>query len=94
VQFGKMGTYLFAVTPTDTAVLKPVKTGVRYHDLIQIFGDVAPGERVVVLGQFILYPGATVVDVSRMPPAGAAIANHPIAPAKPADKPSNERSTP
>jgi len=71
VQFGKMGTYLFAVTSTNTAVIKPVKTGVRYNDLIQILNGVAPDERVVVLGQFMLAPGALVMDASQTPPTDA-----------------------
>ena len=71
VQFGKQGTYLFAVSPKNQAEMRPVKTGIRHNDLIQIISGVAAGENVVVLGQLMLYPGASVVDVSRLPPAGA-----------------------
>ena len=78
IQYGKMGTYLFAVTSTNTAVIKPVKTGVRYNDLIQILAGVTPGERIVVLGQFILYPGAPVADVSQPPPTALADQPQPI----------------
>ena len=99
VQFGKMGTYLYAVTTTnytqtvtnapaqkaqlfghqeapvvyttnivaDIASMRLVQTGVRFGGQIQIVRGVQPQERVVVLGQFILYPGATVMDVSQMP---------------------------
>ena len=77
VQFGKMGTYLYAVTSSNTAAIKPVKTGVRFNDRIQIFGPVASGERVVVLGQFTLYPGAPVVDASQPPPTAEATTNAP-----------------
>jgi len=67
VQYGKLGTYLFGVTPTNTATLHLVKTGVRHEDRIQIMSDVEAGERVVVLGQLILYPGAQVMDMSQVP---------------------------
>ena len=66
VQFGKMGTYLYAVTSSNTATIKTVKTGVRFNDKIQVLGNVTPDERVVVLGQFTLYPGASVMDASQV----------------------------
>lgn len=65
VQFGKMGTYLYAITATNTADLRVVKTGIRVEDRIQIEQGVAPGERVVVLGQMMLRPGAPVLDLSQ-----------------------------
>ncbi len=98
VQFGKMGTYLYAVTTTnytltitntptpaeakagvaptvattnvvaDIANLRVVQTGTRYGDQIQIVRGVAPQERVVVLGQLMLRPGAPVRDLSPSPP--------------------------
>ena len=72
VQIGKQGAYLFAVSKDNLAAMRPVQTGVRYNNLVQIVGEVAPGEDVVVLGQLMLYPGAAVMDMSRLPPAGAA----------------------
>ena len=72
VQFGKMGTYLFAVKD-GKADMRVVKTGVRYNDLIQILDSatpsatVAPDEQVVVLGQLMLAPGMPVME----PPAAA-----------------------
>jgi len=89
VQFGKMGTYLFAVSATNTAEMRLVKTGVRYNDLLQICSGVAVGERIVVLGQLRLFPGAPVMDLAQKAPA-APPAAHPA----PADKNSPERSTP
>ena len=77
VQFGKQGTYLFVVSKENLAELRPVKPGVRYNDLIQIVEGVAPGDSVVVLGQLMLYPGASVADTARAPaaaPAGGASA--------------------
>ena len=67
VQFGKQGAFLFAVTPDNKADRRPVKTGIRYNDLIQIMGGVAPGEKVVVLGQLTLLPGAPVLDAASLP---------------------------
>lgn len=71
VQLGKRGPYLFAVTKESKADMRPVKTGVRFNDLIQIVEGVAADEPVVVLGQFMLYPGATVMDLSKMAEAAA-----------------------
>lgn len=67
VQFGKDGPYLFVVTEENQAALRLVKPGVRYDQQLQIFEGVAPGERVVALGQLMLFPGASVVAA---PPAG------------------------
>ena len=72
VQFGKMGTYLFVINAESKAEMRPVQTGVRYNDLIEIVHGVAGGEAVVVLGQLMLYPGAAVMDLARQPPPGAA----------------------
>ncbi|MCE9612627.1 MAG: efflux RND transporter periplasmic adaptor subunit [Lentisphaerae bacterium] len=62
VQFGKQGPYLFVATTNNVADLRPVQTGVRHQNLIQILSGVAPAERVVVLGQLMLFPGAPVMD--------------------------------
>ena len=73
VQFGKMGTYLFAVKD-GKADMRVVKTGIRYNDLIQIVdaatpnATVAPDEKVVVLGQLMLAPGMTVMEPPVAPP--------------------------
>jgi membrane fusion protein, multidrug efflux system len=79
VQMGKQGTYLYAVSTNGQAQLRMVKTGVRYGNLIQIVDGVMAGENVVVLGQLMLYPGAKVVDLSRLP-------QQPGAPAAPGGK--------
>ncbi|MEI8242623.1 MAG: efflux RND transporter periplasmic adaptor subunit [bacterium] len=70
VQFGKMGSYLYAVSPTNTADMRAVTTGVRFGDQIQIVSGVEPRERVVVLGQLMLHPGARVNDLSQLPHPG------------------------
>jgi hypothetical protein len=55
--------------------MRIVKTGVRLGRMIQIIEGVAANEFVVVLGQMMLFPGAPVMDMSRMPPAGAPAAD-------------------
>ncbi len=70
VQYGKQGPYLF-VAKDGKADLRIVTPGVRYNNLIQIVNGVAPGEEVIVLGQLMLFPGAPVMDLSKMPPPGA-----------------------
>lgn len=77
VQFGKDGTYAFVVTKDNKAELRLVKPGVRYDNLLQIIEGVAPGEKVVVLGQLMLYPGAAVMEAAAPAPAGNAPAGAP-----------------
>jgi len=75
VQFGKNGPYTFVVSKDNKVELRLVKPGVRHDNLLQIIKGVAPGERVVVLGQLMLYPGASVMEAAAPPsgnvPAGA-----------------------
>lgn len=77
VQFGKDGPYAFVVTKDNKAELRLVKPGVRYNDLLQIIEGVAPGEKVVALGQLMLYPGAAVMDAAARTPSGEAPAGQP-----------------
>ena len=70
VQFGKDGPYAFVVTKDNKADLRLVKPGVRHDDLLQIIEGVAPGEKVVVLGQLMLYPGASVMEAAALAPSG------------------------
>jgi len=72
VQFGKQGSYLYVATPDNKADMRIVKTGVRLGRMIQIVNGVAANEFVVVLGQMMLFPGAPVMDMSRMPPPAGA----------------------
>lgn len=74
VQFGKQGTYLYVVSSDNKADLRPVTVGLRYNDLLQITQGVTPNERVVVLGQMMLFPGAPVAEAGQpqTPPGGAA----------------------
>jgi len=85
VQFGKNGSYLyvvpadrFAVTTNGPVVvtnsvaeMRPVKTGVRNEGRFQIVEGVAANENVVALGQLMLYPGAKVMDLAKVPSGGA-----------------------
>ncbi|MBU4286375.1 MAG: efflux RND transporter periplasmic adaptor subunit [Verrucomicrobia bacterium] len=73
VQFGKDGPYTFVVSKDNKADLRLVKPGVRHDNLLQIIEGVAPGEKVVVLGQLMLYPGASVMEAAApAPPSGNA----------------------
>jgi len=67
VQFGKTGPYLYVADKENKAGLRPVKTGVRNNDWIQITEGVAAGETVIAMGQLMLYPGAMVMDPSKLP---------------------------
>jgi len=77
VQFGKSGPYVFAATDGGTVEMRPTPTGVRHGGLIQAFSGVEAGERVVVLGQLQLSPGAAVTMIvvqataSNAPPLSA-----------------------
>ena len=51
--------------------MRPVKIGVRHNDMIQIVEGLAADEMIVVLGQFMLYPGAQVMDLAKMAAAKA-----------------------
>jgi RND family efflux transporter MFP subunit len=68
VQFGKNGTFLYA-TKDGKAEMRLVKTGARFGDLIQIMDGVVAGESVVLLGQYLLYPGAPVAEAQDSPTA-------------------------
>jgi len=67
VLFGKNGPYLFAVDKDSKAELRPVVIGLRHENQIRIVTGVTAGETVVALGQFMLRPGATVMDPSHAP---------------------------
>jgi multidrug efflux system membrane fusion protein len=68
VLFGKQGAYLFAVGNENKAEMRIVRPGARFDNELQIESGVAAGETVVVAGQFLLFPGATAMDPSKMPP--------------------------
>ena len=53
-------TMVFAITTNGTAVMKPVKIGLRIAGRADILSGLSPGEMVVVEGTQKLRPGATV----------------------------------
>ncbi len=58
VQRGQEGEYVFVVGADDRVQQRPVRTGARTDDLVQITRGVKPGEAVVTEGQLRLFPGA------------------------------------
>jgi membrane fusion protein (multidrug efflux system) len=53
-------TMVFALTATNTAVMKPVKIGLRLAGKAEVLGGLVAGEMVVVEGVQKLRPGAPV----------------------------------
>ncbi len=62
-------TMVFAVTPTNTAFMKPVKIGLRLAGKAEVLGGLTAGETVVVEGIQKLRPGAPVKLSTNVPPA-------------------------
>jgi membrane fusion protein (multidrug efflux system) len=54
-------TMVFAITSTNTAVMKPVKTGIRLAGKVEILSGLTEGEMVVVEGVQKLRPGVPVI---------------------------------
>ena len=77
VQFGKDGPYAFVVDKNNKVELRLVKPGVRRDDRLQIVEGIAAGEKMVVLGQLMLYPGAAVMDAAQQAPAAKAPEKNP-----------------
>lgn len=77
VLYGKQGSYLYVVTSNSTVELRPAPLGVRHQGQIQILHGVAAGEKIVTMGQLMLFPGAPVAEsapgaAAGGPPAGGA----------------------
>lgn len=66
VQTGKQGSYLYVVKD-GKADMRPIRTGIRTAGRIQVLGNVEDGERVVLLGQMMIFPGAPVMDLATAP---------------------------
>ena len=75
IQFGKQGNYVFVVGADNKAQPRPVRIGVRHDDTVQIVSGVQAGERVVVHGQLMVYPGAMVAEPPAAPAPGAPAAD-------------------
>jgi membrane fusion protein, multidrug efflux system len=69
VQRGQAGTFVFAIKPDNTVELRPMSVSQVSGTLAIIANGLAPGDRVVLDGQYRLQPG-TRVD-AHAPPAGA-----------------------
>lgn len=67
IQRNPSGTYVWAISATGVASMRPVATGPRLGDRIIISRGLAGGERVVTDGQFGLSPGARVTIASSSP---------------------------
>lgn len=64
VQIGPDGSYVYQITPENTAQMQPVKTGPSEAGMTLIESGIAPGTRVVTDGQYRLQPGSKVTTES------------------------------
>jgi len=71
VQFSKDGAYLYVVSSNNISELRHVKTGIRHKTMLQITDGVSEGENIITTGLVMMRPGATVMDVAKLPPQGA-----------------------
>jgi multidrug efflux system membrane fusion protein len=60
-QVGQNGPFVYVVGGDSKASLRPVKLGQRHGDLISVEEGLVSGDRVIVAGQLMVYPGAQVV---------------------------------
>lgn len=79
---GPQGTFAYVITAEQTVEQRAIKVGRIEEGKALIEDGLAPGERVVVDGQYRLQPGSRVTVVER-PPAGAVPATAPGVAAKP-----------
>jgi multidrug efflux system membrane fusion protein len=59
-QINQQGAYVFVVKKDSTVEIRPIKTGQTQGDLVAVDEGLEPGDRVVLTGQLLLYPGAPV----------------------------------
>ena len=60
LQSNPQGTYVWVVCANDTVAMRPVTSGRRFGDRIEIVHGLSGRDRVVTDGQFALSPGASV----------------------------------
>ena len=60
VQIGPVGSFVFTIGAESIAELRPVQVGRIEDGLALIDSGLAPGERVVIDGQYRLQPGSKV----------------------------------
>jgi multidrug efflux system membrane fusion protein len=64
IQRGPQGLFVWTITADNTAEIHAVEIGPIATDLTIIMSGIAPGERVVIDGQYKLQPGAAVTFAS------------------------------
>ena len=67
VQIGPQGSYVYEVTPENTARMQAVKTGPTEGGITLIESGLAPGTSVVTDGQYRLQPGSKVSTGLHLP---------------------------
>jgi membrane fusion protein, multidrug efflux system len=60
VQRGPNGTYAYVISNDQTVAMRPVKVGPMRDGVILIESGLAPGDHVVIDGQYKLHPGSRV----------------------------------
>ena len=60
-EISQKGPYVYVIKPDQTIELRPVTLGQRQGDDVVVTNGVASGERVVVMGQLTVAPGAKVL---------------------------------
>lgn len=70
VQIGPQGSYVYEVTPENTARMQAVKTGPTEGGLTLIESGLTPGIQVVTDGQYRLQPGSKISTGSGKPAGG------------------------
>jgi multidrug efflux system membrane fusion protein len=60
VEHGQNGTYVFRVRQGDIVEVRPVSVSITTAEVAIIADGVAPGERIVIAGQYRLQPGTRI----------------------------------
>jgi multidrug efflux system membrane fusion protein len=60
IEHGQTGTYVFRVRQGDTVEVRPVTVSTTTAEVAIIADGVAPGERIVIAGQYRLQPGTRI----------------------------------
>ncbi len=73
VQAGQQGDYVLVVQPDATAVMRPVKVGLRLDGQVTIESGLETGETVITDGQLRVVPGGKVAIKSGLESTGAPV---------------------
>lgn len=65
VRVGQQGEFVYTVGPDQKAGIAQVKAGQRYGDKIAILEGLEPGTTVVGQANFLIRPGATIIDAAK-----------------------------